>query len=63
MKYVPKTAVSVAALGAALFVEPACAQWAVYDHANFVENTIQAVRELKEIENQVESLQHEITMI
>jgi P-type conjugative transfer protein TrbJ len=46
-----------------LFAVPASAQWAVYDHANFIENTIQAARELKEIENQVQSLENEAMML
>jgi P-type conjugative transfer protein TrbJ len=63
MKNALKSFVSVAMLSAALLAQPASAQWAVYDHANFIQNTIQAARALKEIDNQVESLQHEITMI
>ena len=42
---------------------PASAQWAVIDASNLAQNIIQASRELQEINNQVESLQHEIQML
>jgi len=51
--------VSVAVLASV----PASAQWAVYDHANFIQNTIQVAREAQQINNQIQSLHNEVTML
>jgi|HubBroStandDraft_2_1064218.scaffolds.fasta_scaffold01013_16 P-type conjugative transfer protein TrbJ len=58
-----KSFASVAVLSAALLAQPASAQWAVIDHANLVANIRQAADEVQQINNQIQSLQHEITMI
>ena len=48
---------------AVLMSVPASAQWAVYDHANFIQNTIQVAREAQQINNQIQSLHNEVTML
>lgn len=50
-------------LTVALFSFPAAAQLEVFDPTNFVENVLQASRELQQIENQIQSLQNEATML
>lgn len=42
---------------------PAHAQWAVFDAANFSQNVMTAARELQQISNQIQSLQNEATML
>ena len=42
---------------------PATAQWAVFDGANYVQNVIEAARALQQINNQIQSLQNEATML
>lgn len=42
---------------------PARAQWVVYDPTNFSQNVLTAARTLQQINNQIQSLQHEATMI
>jgi len=42
---------------------PAMAQWAVFDGANYVQNVIEAARALQQINNQIQSLQNEATML
>ena len=57
------------AAGAALLAAQAPAsahaamQWAVYDAAGHVQNVIQAARALEQINNQIQSLQNEATML
>lgn len=46
-----------------LFTAPASAQFAVFDGANFVQNTLAAVRLLQELNNQVLQLQNEAQML
>jgi len=50
-------------LTVALFSLPAAAQWEVFDPTNFTENVLQASRELEQIQNQIQSLQNEATML
>lgn len=56
-----------AAVGAVLFflmpVVPACAQWAVYDGANHVQNVLIAARTLQQIDNQITSLANQAQML
>jgi P-type conjugative transfer protein TrbJ len=42
---------------------PARAQFAVFDGANFVQNTLSAVRALEQIDNQLRQLENEATML
>jgi P-type conjugative transfer protein TrbJ len=42
---------------------PASAQFAVFDGANFVQNTLSAVRALEQIDNQLHQLENEATML
>lgn len=42
---------------------PASAQFAVFDVANFVQNTLSAVRALEQIDNQLHQLENEATML
>lgn len=46
-----------------ILAPPAAAQIAVYDPANHAQNTLQAVRALQELDNQLRQLAHEIEMI
>ena len=52
-----------ATLGACLIVQPAHAQLAVHDPANYAQNLIQAARALEQVNNQIQSLQNEATML
>jgi P-type conjugative transfer protein TrbJ len=58
-----KILLASASLTMVLLGEPASAQFAVIDHANLVANLREAADEVREINNQIESLNHEITMI
>jgi len=42
---------------------PASAQWAVFDASNYVQNVLEAARALQQINNQIQSLQNEATML
>jgi len=44
-------------------LQPAHAQWAVYDAANHVENVLQAARALQQIDNQITSLANQAHML
>ncbi|MDP3404806.1 MAG: P-type conjugative transfer protein TrbJ [Brevundimonas sp.] len=61
------TAVAVAALAlptsATLLPRPAVAQVAVYDPTNYAQNVLQAARALQQVNNQIQSLQNEATML
>ncbi|MCG8272695.1 P-type conjugative transfer protein TrbJ [Aquamicrobium sp. NLF2-7] len=46
-----------------IFVAPASAQWIVFDPRNYVENVLSAARSLEQINNQIQSLQNEATML
>jgi len=46
-----------------LMVQPASAQWIVYDPTNYVQNVLQAARALEQINNQITSLQNEAQML
>lgn len=60
-----RTLVLASVAAAALFVAdtPARAQVAVYDPTNHVQNVLQAARALEQINNQIQSLQNEATML
>lgn len=45
------------------FVQPAIAQWVVFDPTNYAENLLQAARALEQINNQIQSLQNEAQML
>lgn len=45
------------------FVQPATAQWIVFDPRNYVENVLSAARALEQINNQITSLQNEAQML
>lgn len=53
----------VAGLAGAVLVPPAVAQVAVYDPSNYAQNLIQAARALEQVNNQIQSLQNEATML
>ena len=44
-------------------LNPVCAQMAVFDGQNFVQNLLTAARELQQINNQIQSLQNEAMML
>jgi type IV secretion system protein TrbJ len=46
-----------------MMVQPASAQWVVYDPTNYVQNVLSAARALEQINNQITSLQNEATML
>ena len=46
-----------------LMVQPAAAQWTVYDPTNYVQNVLSAARALEQINNQITSLQNEAQML
>lgn len=46
-----------------VMVQPASAQWIVYDPTNYVQNVLSAARALEQINNQITSLQNETTML
>lgn len=59
------TAIALVLAVSAPFVlsNPAFAQWAVIDSANLVQNELEAARALEQINNQIQSLQNEATML
>ena len=48
---------------ARIVVEPARAQWAVFDAANYSQNILTAARELQQINNEIQSLTNEAQML
>lgn len=42
-----------------IFVQPAAAQWVVYDPTNYVQNVLTAARSLQQINNQITALQNQ----
>lgn len=65
-RYLTATALglsAVGALGMALWTSPAHAQFTVFDPTNYSQNVLTAARTLQQINNQIESLQHEATML
>ena len=46
-----------------MLASPAHAQWVVYDPSNYVQNVLTAARTLEQINNQIQSLQNEATML
>ena len=46
-----------------VMVQPASAQWVVYDPTNYVQNVLSAARALEQINNQITSLQNEAQML
>lgn len=59
----PRRVLLAAALGASLICQTAHAQVAVYDPSNYAQNLIQAARALEQVNNQIQSLQNEATML
>lgn len=55
----------VAVLAAGISASPMCAhaQWVVFDPSNFTQNFLSAIRALQQINNQIQSLQNEATML
>ena len=65
-KYLVATALalgSAGSLGMALYVSPASAQITVFDPSNYSQNLLTAARTLSQINNQIQSLQNEATML
>lgn len=58
-----RRALLTAVLGSTLILQPAAAQVAVYDPANYAQNLLQAARALQSVNNQIQSLQNEATMM
>jgi len=54
---------SLGALGMALWTTPAAAQFTVFDPTNYSQNLLTAARSLQQINNQIQSLQNQATMI
>lgn len=54
---------SLGALGMALWTTPASAQFTVFDPTNYSQNLLTAARALQQINNQIQSLQNQATMI
>lgn len=46
-----------------VFIQPAIAQWIVFDPRNYIENVLSAARSLEQINNQITSLQNEAQML
>lgn len=46
-----------------MIVTPAHAQWVVFDPSNYAQNVLTAARALEQINNQIQSLQNEATML
>lgn len=46
-----------------VFIQPAVAQWIVFDPRNYIENVLSAARSLEQINNQITSLQNEAQML
>lgn len=64
--YLMATALALGAagsLGMALHVSPASAQFTVFDPSNYSQNLLTAARTLQQINNQIQSLQNEATML
>ncbi|MET3759484.1 P-type conjugative transfer protein TrbJ [Sphingomonas sp. UYEF23] len=51
------------ALGSVLATSPAQAQFTVFDPTNYSQNLLTAARSLQQINNQIQSLQHEASML
>lgn len=65
-KYLVATALalgSAGSLGMALYAPPASAQITVFDPSNYSQNLLTAARTLSQINNQIQSLQNEATML
>lgn len=54
---------SAGSLGVALYAPPAAAQITVFDPTNYSQNLLTAARTLSQINNQIQSLQNEATML
>ena len=54
---------SAGSLGMALYTSPAAAQFTVFDPTNYSQNMLTAARTLQQINNQIQSLQNDATMI
>ncbi|WP_243645650.1 P-type conjugative transfer protein TrbJ [Sphingomonas sp. PP-CE-1G-424] len=53
----------VASVGVMVASTPAAAQFTVFDPSNYSQNLLTAARTLQQVNNQIQSLQHEATMI
>ena len=65
-KYLIAAALALSALGSlcmALHVPPAAAQVTVFDPANYTQNLLSAARALTQINNQIQALQNQATML
>ena len=58
-----RRALLTAIMGTSLMLSPAVAQVAVYDPTNYAQNVLQAARALEQVNNQIQSLQNEATMM
>jgi len=54
---------ALAGVASLTLVTPAHAQWVVFDPSNFAQNVLTAARALQQINNQIQSLRHEATML
>lgn len=65
-KYLVASALGLGTAGSlamALTCTPACAQFTVFDPSNYSQNLLTAARTLQQINNQIQSLQNEATML
>lgn len=56
-------AIAVIALPFPGIVTPAAAQWTVFDPSNYAQNVLTAARTLQQINNQIQALQNQATML
>ena len=56
-------AASVAAFALASISPPAKAQWIVFDPTNYVQNVLTAARELQQVNNKIQGLENQATML
>lgn len=54
---------AVALLLSSATLSPAAAQWTVFDPQNYTQNVLEAARALEQINNQIQSLQNEASML
>ncbi len=56
-------AVGVAVLTLATASAPASAQWIVFDPTNYAQNVLTAARELQQVNNEIQGLENQATML
>ena len=56
-------AAGAAVLALATASVPASAQWIVYDPTNFSQSVLTAARELQQVNNEIQSLENQATML